>query len=199
MLATLIVAAAIALMIALGIWQLRRLHEKEAALARYAANVTAPAVAFPLNGTGDSALFRRSAVDCRAVTGRQRESGRNAAGAAGWRQIVHCTTGAGGAEVLVQLGVARRADAPIAFAGGRVAGWISHAPDHRALLSGLWDHTPKRLMLVAAAPAAGLEANPGPDLSAVPNNHLAYAVQWFLFAGIALIIYVLALGRRMRS
>ena len=53
-------------------------------------------------------------------------------------------------------------------------------------------------MLVAAPPPAGLAANPGPDLSAVPNNHLAYAVQWFLFAGIAAIIYLLALRRRAR-
>jgi len=30
----------------------------------------------------------------------------------------------------------------------------------------------------------------------IPNNHLAYAVQWFLFAGIAGVIYALALKRR---
>ncbi len=30
----------------------------------------------------------------------------------------------------------------------------------------------------------------------MPNNHLAYAVQWFLFAAIAGAIYVLALRRR---
>ncbi|MBM3928735.1 MAG: SURF1 family protein, partial [Sphingomonadales bacterium] len=39
-------------------------------------------------------------------------------------------------------------------------------------------------------------ANPAPDLSAVPNNHLAYAVQWFLFAVVAAIIYAMALRRR---
>ena len=47
-------------------------------------------------------------------------------------------------------------------------------------------------------PAAGLEANPAPDLSSVPNNHLAYAVQWFIFAALAGIIYALALRRRMK-
>jgi surfeit locus 1 family protein len=30
----------------------------------------------------------------------------------------------------------------------------------------------------------------------VPNNHLSYAVQWFLFAAIASVIYVLAVRRR---
>ena len=51
-------------------------------------------------------------------------------------------------------------------------------------------------MLVADPPLAGLDPNPGPDLSAVPNNHLAYAVQWFVFASLAALIYALALRRR---
>ena len=54
------------------------------------------------------------------------------------------------------------------------------------------------MMLVADTPAAGLEANPSPDIDAVPNNHLAYAVQWFLFAAIAAIIYALAVVWRNR-
>jgi surfeit locus 1 family protein len=33
----------------------------------------------------------------------------------------------------------------------------------------------------------------------VPNNHLAYAVQWFLFAAVASVIYVLALRWRGRN
>jgi len=33
----------------------------------------------------------------------------------------------------------------------------------------------------------------------VPNNHLAYAVQWFLFALVAGVIYVIALRRRLRG
>jgi surfeit locus 1 family protein len=37
--------------------------------------------------------------------------------------------------------------------------------------------------LVADPPLAGLAANAAPDPSDIPNNHLAYAVQWFLFAG----------------
>jgi cytochrome oxidase assembly protein ShyY1 len=32
----------------------------------------------------------------------------------------------------------------------------------------------------------------------MPNNHLAYAVQWFLFAAIALIIYIIAVRRRLQ-
>ena len=35
-----------------------------------------------------------------------------------------------------------------------------------------------------------------PSIASIPNNHLLYAIQWFIFAVIALVIYVLALRRR---
>jgi surfeit locus 1 family protein len=194
--ATIVVTLAIAAMIALGIWQLQRLGQKESALARLAQNIVLPPVPFPTVGSGDALLFRHSAVTCLRPINWTREAGRDASGATGWRQIATCATSAGGA-VPVQLGVARSPDARPAWTGGTVRGWISHAPDHRPLLAGLVDHSPKRLMLVADGGVAGLAPNPPPDLSAVPNNHLAYAVQWFFFAGVALVIYVLALRRRV--
>jgi surfeit locus 1 family protein len=81
--------------------------------------------------------------------------------------------------------------------GGAVTGMITHAPDSTPLLASLFGKRPPRnLMLVADAPAPGLSASAPPDPSSVPNNHLAYAVQWFLFAGIAVVIYLLALRRR---
>ena len=49
--------------------------------------------------------------------------------------------------------------------------------------------------LVADPPVAGLQANAVPDPSDLPNNHLSYAGQWFLFAATALVIYVLAVRR----
>lgn len=197
--ATAVVLLAVAAMIALGVWQLDRKGQKEAAIAQFAANIGRPAAAFPASGVGDAMLFRTSAIDCRRVTGWSRESGRAADGTRGWRLIAECATGAAGPAVPIQLGVAASPAAAPAWRGGPVAGYISHAPDHKALIAGVFDHSPKPLMLVAAAPPAGLLANPGPDLSSVPNNHLAYAVQWFLFAGIALVIYGLALRRRGRS
>ncbi|HNJ47416.1 MAG TPA: SURF1 family protein, partial [Novosphingobium sp.] len=33
----------------------------------------------------------------------------------------------------------------------------------------------------------------------IPNNHLSYAVQWFLFAATALVIYGLALRKRLAA
>ncbi|MHA6722048.1 SURF1 family protein [Sphingomonas sp. RS2018] len=191
---TLIVALAVATMIALGVWQLERRQEKAVALATLATNIARAPIAFPAAGTGDSFLFRRATIDCRSIDGVSRQSGRTAEGRPGWRVVATCRTPAG--PVPVQLGVAAEPQGTPPQAAGRIAGYISHAPDSRPIIAGLFDHSAKRLMLIAATPAPGLAANPGPDLSAVPNNHLAYAVQWFLFAAIAAVIYGLALRRR---
>lgn len=198
--ATIFVGLAVAAMVGLGIWQLDRKQEKEAALALYAANIGKSPVAFPgLGGAHDDILFRQSSVMCVRPIAWHRQSGRSASGAKGWRVIAECATGAEGPSVPIQVGIAPASDARINWNGGEVSGFITHAPDSRPLIAGLFDHTPKRLMLVAAVPLAGLAPNPGPDLSAVPNNHFAYAVQWFLFAGIALVIYALALRKRIAA
>ena len=77
---------------------------------------------------------------------------------------------------------------------------ISYAPSSVPLIATMVSkNAPRELMLVANTPAAGLAANEMPSIEAIPNNHLAYAVQWFLFAGIAVIIYLLALRRRARK
>jgi len=52
------------------------------------------------------------------------------------------------------------------------------------------------VIVVADPPLAGLGANARPDPRDLPNNHLAYAVQWFAFATIAVVIYGLALAKR---
>ncbi len=53
--------------------------------------------------------------------------------------------------------------------------------------------------VVSARALPGLQASAAPNPSDMPNNHLAYAVQWFAFAATALIIYALALRKRMRG
>ena len=197
---TILVAAAVALMIWLGVWQVHRLHWKEALLARYNANLSLPEIALPIGSTDQSLLFRHATAFCLRPVGWTTEAGRDRDGNVGWRQIAHCATGAEGPGFLVQLGIAKDPEARPAWTGGKVSGFISHAPDHRPLIAlMLGKGGPKRLMLVADAPPPGLAPNAGPDLSAVPNNHLAYAVQWFLFAGIAVVIYILALRKRWRT
>lgn len=196
---TFIVALAIAAMIALGVWQLGRKAQKEALLAELAANMAKPTMAFPSPPLGDQHLFRRATASCLEVTGWQREGGRSASGATGWRQIAECRTGAEGPALLVDMGVAGDPRSQSMWKGGPVTGTITHAPSHLPLIVAAFSHAPKPLMLVSDTPAPGLLTTAKPDLSSVPNNHLAYAVQWFLFAGVAGVIYVLALRLRQRT
>lgn len=195
---TILVGLAVAAMVTLGFWQLERLHEKEALLARLAANFDKPAIAFPSPPLGDDKLFRRASALCLEVVGWTREGGRGANGTSGWRQIAQCRTGAEGPALLVDMGVTRDPKLVPEWKGGAVSGTITHAPDHRALVATIFSNAPKPLMLISDKPAPGLEVTSKPSLSSVPNNHLAYAVQWFLFAGVAATIYLLALRRRQR-
>lgn len=189
---TLFVTLAVAAMIALGLWQLLdRLPKKEAFLAQLAANPTRPPMAFP-RFPDETLLFRRASGVCLQPTA-TRLAG---AGKAGFRVIADCRTGAEGPGMIVQLGTTRDPKLKPQWPGGAVSGYITHAPDGRSLIGAVFDPTPPRLMLVADTPPPGLAPNGKPDIASVPNNHLAYAGQWFFFAAIAAIIYVLALARR---
>ncbi len=195
MVPTIVVGVAVAAMIALGVWQLVvRLPAKEAFLAQLADNPARPAIAFP-RFPDDTLLFRRASAFCLEPV----EIARAGAGAAGYRVIATCRTGVEGPGVKVQLGTTRDPVAKVAWGGGPVAGWIAHAPDARPLIASLAGGQPRELLLVAARPLAGLAPNPRPDVASVPNNHLAYAVQWFLFAGVAALVYIVAVRRRMRG
>lgn len=190
--ATAVVTLAVAAMIALGLWQLLdRLPKKQAFLAQLAANPSKPEMAFP-RGNDDTLLFRRVRGFCLQPLGITRAG----AGSSGYRLIATCRTGAEGPGMMVQLGKTRDPKFLPVWKGGAVSGYLSHAPDSRPLIATLFDKRAKPLMLVADTPAVGLSPNGAPDLAAVPNNHLAYAVQWFVFAGVASIIYLLALRRR---
>lgn len=193
---TILVGLAILAMIGLGVWQLQRRGEKAAQLALYARNIGLPPMAFPRIPVDDALLFRRASAFCLQPTSFAIEGGRNARGGTGWRQIAQCRTGAEGPGFAVQLGFGSDPHARPAWKGGAVSGYISYAPDHAPIIAAAFRGAPKTLMLVADPPLAGLDANPGPDLSSVPNNHLAYAVQWFVFASLAALIYALALRRR---
>jgi cytochrome oxidase assembly protein ShyY1 len=195
---TLIVAAAVLVMIGLGTWQLQRRTEKDAMLALVAANPAKPAVAFPtFPPVPPELLFRRSSVHCLNVIGWRTEAGRAADGSTGYRTIADCATGAEGPGVLVALGVAGKPGVTPQWTGGQMRGWISEEPDHRSLIERIGGKAPPlRPMLIAGEEVPGLKPVAPPDVADVPNNHLAYAVQWFFFAAIAVVIYLLALRRR---
>ena len=88
---TLIVTAALAAMIALGIWQLRRAEWKDGLLASYRANAGATMVyGLPLDVPVDALAFRRAHILCRITTGATQLGGVNRQGRTGFRNIVGC-------------------------------------------------------------------------------------------------------------
>ena len=189
---TVIVAAAVATMIGLGLWQLLdRRPKKLAYLAQLQANPAKPPIAFP-PFPDDTLLFRRASGYCLEPLNMRVEG----AGSYGFRVVADCRTGAEGPGMALQLGTTRDPNAKPAWRGGPVRGHIAFAPSATSVFGKLFDRTPDRLMLVAEPAVAGLAANPRPDPLSVPNPHLSYALQWFFFAASAAVIYLLALRRR---
>jgi surfeit locus 1 family protein len=184
---TVLVALAVLTMIGLGFWQLERRKEKEALLATYAAAADQPPIGWPSVPPKEPLpLFRSATANCLQVTGFRTAAGQNLRGEPGFLVIADCRTGAEGPGVAVELGWSKDPNAGHAFKGGLVSGVI--APDRIS-----------RMRLVAASPGPGLMASAPPSPDIIPNNHLSYAIQWFLFAGIAVIIYALALRGRWRK
>jgi surfeit locus 1 family protein len=187
LLPTTIVAAAVATMIGLGLWQIRRAEWKEGLIARFEANAKRPPVAWPALIPGDeSLLYRRAEGYCLQPVSWRAVAGRNLRDEPGWTHIAACRTGGGeGPGMQVVVGWSKSSEPP-RWAGGPVAGLI--VPDRK-----------HRIRLVADAAAPGLEPSKPPTPAGLPNNHLLYAVQWFFFAAAAAIIYALALRRRQRG
>ena len=184
---TILVGLAVAVMIGLGIWQLDRRAEKEALLATYQAASGKPPISWPtLPPVEPLPLFRHATGNCLQVVGFRTSAGQNLKAEPGYLIIADCRTGAEGPGMSVELGWSKDPNAGKTYRGGLVSGLI--APDGRT-----------GMRLVAATPGPGLMPSAPPSPETIPNNHFSYAIQWFLFAGIALIIYILALRQRWRK
>jgi surfeit locus 1 family protein len=99
--ATLVVLAAVALMIALGVWQLHRLSWKEGLIARYQAAMNQPVLDWhdgvPLGAKGD---YRRVRLICTRFDDEKLVGGRNASGQSGWAHWVTCSAPSGSVTVV---------------------------------------------------------------------------------------------------
>jgi len=193
---TLIVALAVAAMIALGIWQLRRARWKEALLAQYAAAASMPALDLDPLLDGRTRLpplsFRRALVTCRAdQVAPEIRAGRSAGDVPGQAYYLPCRPGAAGlaGRIRVNAGWAPRPDAVRRLSlAGLVAGRLGAVGEEGPIV------------LTAATAVPPLAPSQAPSLETIPNNHRFYAFQWFFFAAAALVIYLLALrGRRRRT
>jgi surfeit locus 1 family protein len=189
---TLIVVAAAALMIGLGVWQLQRAKWKEALLARFAAAEQLTPIAFPTVPLRNDQLplFRHATGVCLRVAAHRAIAGENRAGEPGYAQIVDCVTGAEGPGMSVEVGWSHNPNARISWSGGPVSGII--VPDRRS-----------RMRLVAASAPPGLEPSKVPDVASIspvtPAGHRGYAATWFSLAVVALVIYGFAVRRRHKE
>ncbi len=188
---TLLVLAAVAVMVRLGFWQLDRMHQKDALIARYLEVQRRDAmVAWPQSKEEvPSRLYHQVRINCLEVTGQRAISGRSSTDEAGIAHVAECVV-VNPSDSIADESM-RKADVVIGWSrdpgeadwqGGEVAGTIAPGP-----------------RLVADPPLARLQANARPDPRSLPNNHLMYAVQWFLFALTAMVIYGLALRKRLAA
>jgi cytochrome oxidase assembly protein ShyY1 len=190
--ATLIVVAAVAGMLWLGVWQLQRAKWKQGLLARYAKAERMPPIAFPTAPlhTDQLPLFRYSTGVCLRPVGQRAIAGENRAGEPGYVHIVDCSTGAEGPGMSVEVGWSQDPNAKVNWKGGPVSGII--VPDRRS-----------RIRLVASSAPPGLEPSKTPDVASAspitPAGHRGYAATWFALAAVALIIYALALRKRFKE
>jgi surfeit locus 1 family protein len=157
--------------------------EKEALIERAEQNLRMSSeVRYPADERQlEEVLYRRVSVQCAEVLSISPRAGTSASGAKGWAQRASCNLANGAGPVVIDLGWSRRPE-PATWGGGEVRGIIG--PGGR---------------IVSAAGLAGLDPLVSPNPRTLPNNHLAYAGQWFFFALTALVIYGLVLRSRSRS
>ena len=199
-LATIIVAAAIATMIGLGIWQLQRAQEKDRLLADLARAAALPPLDLdPLlaGAPADSGAelpplaYRRVRVSCRVRDAApELRGGRSRRGEGGYVHRLRCRPSGEGlaGRIVVDAGWAQLPDADRRLTlDGAVAGTLGAVREEGPIV------------LTAEAPLPPLEASAAPRIDQIPDNHLAYAFQWFFFAAAAAVIYALALRRRRRE
>jgi surfeit locus 1 family protein len=190
--ASIVVAAAVAVLIGLGVWQLQRANWKAAMLARYEQAEKLPPISWPTAPLAKDRLplFRHATGMCLRPLGKRAIGGANLQGDPGYVQIVDCATGAEGPGMSVEVGWAQDPNARFNWPGGPVSGTI--VPDRRS-----------GIRLVAATAPPGLQPSRVPDprsASAVtPAGHRLYAATWFSLAAIALIIYGFALRKRLKE
>ncbi len=198
---TIIVVAAVAIMVRLGFWQLDRADEKAQLITQYEANQELPVIGsyqpFQTNDDGSftgpqDELFRTVQIDCDNPQDWKAVAGRHANGQSGYVHMFIChgfpmgalgSSETAGPDLYGTIGWSRSPQQP-EWQGGMVTGVLSMAGED--------------FEVVATQPLAGLAPLAKPDPNDLPNNHLSYAVQWFLFALTALVIYILALRRAAR-
>lgn len=215
---TLFFLAAAAVMIGLGFWQLQRLEEKEALLARVAAGLNGPAVPLAEAMVGDVPMeWRRVKVIGRFDHAKEAYLfGRDLKGTVGVHVITPLTQ-ANGETVLIDRGfVPEEKRDPKTRAEGQIEGETDVSgvlrlpvapgpfiptPDLTRKLFFARDVTAIATAVDTSVLPVLIEAGDTPNPGGwpvggqtnvdIPNNHLAYALTWFGLALTLAVIYLL--------
>lgn len=176
-------------LIGLGVWQLQRMHWKDTMLHAIAAAGDKPALHVGTAPIPADAAFRQIEIslDC-PVQEPAAEAGRNMAGQPGWAFSLDCRSGR--QKVRLAVGWHDRADGwrHAALPAGVVSINGLAVPGSGASAAYAW-----RVTASSAPPPLVPVAPPTP--ADIPNNHFAYAIQWFAFAAVLLAIYALLVRR----
>ncbi|MEM6856657.1 MAG: SURF1 family cytochrome oxidase biogenesis protein [Pseudomonadota bacterium] len=196
---TVIVVAAAATMVALGIWQIGRAEQKDRLKAAMIERPQMLTIDYPFaEPDALEYLYRRVRAQCDEVRGITVAGGKDVNGRTGWTQIATCWNAANDSQFAVQIGLSGDPATTVKWQGGPVVGLAKEAPDPRGIVERLFTASPQRpAMIVADEPKAGLLANARPDPEEYKNSSWAYAGQWFFFALTALVIYGFAVRSRV--
>jgi surfeit locus 1 family protein len=226
---TIAVIVSMAIMVALGVWQIQRMHWKEGLLAHVAAlKNAAPVPAGPVLAANTDVDFRRVVLDCPGLAAAPYvELYGVRDGEAGSRLISACAVDAGPyRSVLVDRGFVQDTISarPPVEAGDmtpvRVTGvlripekgnWFSPPNDPAARHFYIRDAAEMARVLGAPAPApvfllAETATNPewpalvpAPLPEDIPNNHMQYVLTWFGLAAALAGVYAAVLWRRLKD
>jgi surfeit locus 1 family protein len=219
---TALVLAAFAVLVGLGVWQLKRLGWKEALIAQIEARVKAPPItlaqAEALVRDGRDASYYRVTLDGRFHHAKELYLYAVSDGRVGWHVITPLET-ADGEMVPVDRGfVPDELKDPATRASGQIEDVVTvtgivRGSDRQTLFTP--DNEPKanrwfwrdlHAMTRAMFPHGTIEVAPlfleaekspvpggwpegGQTRLDIPNNHLQYAITWFLLAAALLVIY----------
>jgi cytochrome oxidase assembly protein ShyY1 len=195
---TLITMVGVLILCGLSVWQWQRREWKADLIARLEAARTLPPVSpseFRAAMAGDlSVQYRRAEISCHAGAKRPYDlrPGSSAGGTSGFFVVVSCRPNDQPPDIVAVAGWTRRADAKDMaltldheLAGVVIENPYGDAPDR------------PRFMLIPDTAIAPLERPRQPRPADLPDNHLAYAGQWFGLAVALSVIYGLWLRRRM--
>ncbi len=200
LLPTLLVAALVAVLAGLGVWQLQRREWKADLIAQLEAAQTLPLlepIDFQRAMQGEASVqYRRAELPCSPgkVLPYDLKGGSSIGGKSGYLVLVSCRPNRQPPDIVAVAGWTKRADAgrtdiivDTIFKGLVIERPYGDAPGR------------PQFMLIPDTAVPPLLPSRMPTPADLPDNHLSYAGQWFGLALVLVAIYAIWLRRRLRG